>query len=323
VAIAGANFGATQGSGGVTFNGTAAAPTGWSNTSIVVPVPSGAITGNVVVNASGLTSNFVSFTVTVPAPSITSLSPSAGPVGASVVIAGANFGASQGSSTVTFNGAAATPTGWSDDSIVVPVPSGATSGNIVVTTAGGQATSDTSFTVTAAGQPTIQSLSPTSGPEGTSVTITGTDFGATQGTSTVTFNGITAALLSPSDWSDTTIVVPVPSGVSAGKAAAVVIVNGQSSNSVDFTVTPQITRLSLPRGPVQMGFMITGSNFGATQGGSEVRIGTTLMNVVSWNDLSITVQVPAGASTGNVVVRVNGAASNGVNFTVVEPFGCQ
>jgi hypothetical protein len=72
-----------------------------------------------------------------------------------------------------------------------------------------------------------------------------------------------------------------------------------------------------------MGFMITGSNFGATQGGSEVRIGTTLMNVVSWNDLSITVQVPAGASTGNVVVRVNGAASNGVNFTVVEPFGCQ
>ena len=37
--------------------------------------------------------------------------------------------------------------------------------------------------------PTITGLSPTSGPIGASITITGTSFGATQGTSTVTFNG--------------------------------------------------------------------------------------------------------------------------------------
>ena len=39
-----------------------------------------------------------------PAPSITSLNPTSGLVGASVTITGANFGASQGTSTVTFNG---------------------------------------------------------------------------------------------------------------------------------------------------------------------------------------------------------------------------
>ena len=39
--------------------------------------------------------------------------------------------------------------------------------------------------------PALTSLSPTSGPVGTSVTITGTNFGATQGTSTVKFNGVT------------------------------------------------------------------------------------------------------------------------------------
>src|SRR6266849_3316240 len=39
-----------------------------------------------------------------PPPSITSLNPISGPVGTSVTIAGASFGASQGTSTVTFNG---------------------------------------------------------------------------------------------------------------------------------------------------------------------------------------------------------------------------
>src|SRR5439155_1096143 len=146
VTIAGANFGATQGSSTVKFNGIAAAPTSWSATSIVVPVPAGATTGNVVVTVGGAASNGVSFTVTVPAPSITSLNPTSGLVGTSVTIAGANFGATQGTSTVTFNGTAAAPTSWSATSIVVPVPAGATTGNVVITV-GGVASNAVSFTV--------------------------------------------------------------------------------------------------------------------------------------------------------------------------------
>ena len=76
-----------------------------------------------VVTVGGVASNGVSFTVTVPAPSITSLTPTSGAVGTSVTITGTNFGATQGTSTVTFNGTAATPTSWSATSIVVPVPS--------------------------------------------------------------------------------------------------------------------------------------------------------------------------------------------------------
>ena len=71
-----------------------------------------------------------------PAPSVTTLSPTIGPVGTAVTIGGSNFGASQGASTVTFNGTGATPTAWSATSITVPVPVGATSGNVVVTVAG-------------------------------------------------------------------------------------------------------------------------------------------------------------------------------------------
>ena len=49
-------------------------------------------------------------------------------------------------STVTFNGAVATPTNWSPTSITVPVPPGATTGPIVVTV-GGQASNAVPFAV--------------------------------------------------------------------------------------------------------------------------------------------------------------------------------
>lgn len=69
-------------------------------------------------------------------PSITSVSPASGPWGTPVTIQGTNFGTSQGKSTVTFDGTLATPTSWSNTSIVVPAPKGSASGNIVVDVAG-------------------------------------------------------------------------------------------------------------------------------------------------------------------------------------------
>jgi hypothetical protein len=51
VTITGTNFGAMPGT--VTFNGVAATPTNWNNSSIVTPVPPQASTGNVIVTVSG------------------------------------------------------------------------------------------------------------------------------------------------------------------------------------------------------------------------------------------------------------------------------
>jgi hypothetical protein len=100
-------------------------------------------------NASGQTSSYsaeVFFDVPGAPPTLTSLSPAVGPVGIPVIIAGANFGASQGASTVNFNGTLATPTSWSATSIMVPVPLGATTGTVVVTV-GGAASNGLQFTV--------------------------------------------------------------------------------------------------------------------------------------------------------------------------------
>ena len=110
-------------------------------------------------------------------PSISSLTPASGPVGTSVTIQGANFGSTQGYSTVTFNGAAAFPTSWGATSIMAPVPAGATTGNVVVT-AGGAASNGMAFAVTLAApsitaQPASQTV--TAGQTATfSVTAMGT-----------------------------------------------------------------------------------------------------------------------------------------------------
>src|SRR5262249_2315074 len=70
------------------------------------------------------------------APHITSLSATAAPVGTSITINGSNFGASQGSSAVMFNVGTGVPSSWSDTKIIVPVPSSAINGNVVVSVAG-------------------------------------------------------------------------------------------------------------------------------------------------------------------------------------------
>src|SRR5437870_5454125 len=123
----------------------------------------------------------------VPPPIISSLSPAVGLAGASIAINGSNFGASQGSSTVTFNGSMAAPTAWSATRITVPVPAAAITGSVIVTVAG-VASNGATFTV----PPRISSISPTSGSLGTAVTIAGTNFGTARGSSSVAFNGVMA-----------------------------------------------------------------------------------------------------------------------------------
>ena len=117
---------------------------------------------SVVVSLPGQTqgndlSNFVPFTIGAPIaqtgscpvpptfpPTIIALSvpsglaagPNNNPAGTSIQIAGNYFGGVQNDSTITFHGTAATPSAWSGTLLTVPVPNGATSGNILVTVGG-------------------------------------------------------------------------------------------------------------------------------------------------------------------------------------------
>jgi len=96
---------------------------------------------------------------------------------------------------------------------------------------GGVASPGVSFQVVSA--PRITSLSPALAPAGTVVTITGTNFGRTQASSTVNFSGNPVV---PLTWSAISIVVGVPGGVKSGPVT--VSVGGVQSPSLNFIVVP-------------------------------------------------------------------------------------
>ncbi len=90
-----------------------------------------------------------------------------------------------------------------------------------------------SFTVTVAPPPTITSFAPTSGPVGTTVVITGTNFSATPSNNIVNFNG-TSAVVTASN--ATSITANVPVGGTTGPISATVAGNTANSTT-NFIVT--------------------------------------------------------------------------------------
>jgi IPT/TIG domain len=83
-------------------------------------------------------------------PTVTSFTPTSGPVGTSVTLTGTNLNPP---TSVTFGGAVAGVSSSSPTQIVATVPPGAMTGPIVVTTPTGTYTSATNFTVTGIAHP--------------------------------------------------------------------------------------------------------------------------------------------------------------------------
>lgn len=245
-------------------------------------------------------------------PYISGISPLSAGVGATVTIAGSNFGATQGASTVQLNGANASVVSWSDTQIIVTVPAGITAGAgpVVVTVNSIASNSNVQFTAI---NPVLNSLAPPSAAVGGTVTLTGTGFGSA--TNQVMFGGVQGNIAS---WSTTSIQVTVPSG--ATSAPVSVVINGFSSNGLPFTVEGQPNTASVfpNMGTVGSTVTISGSGFGASQSTSTVNFNGVNATVTSWSDTEIEATVPAGATTGPVGVTVAGLRGTAAPFTVTS-----
>ncbi len=267
VTITGTNFVA---GGTVTFGGTAATGvTVVNSTSITATTPAhaaGAV--NVVVTnpdtQSGPLANGFTYTVSNPAPTVSSLMPTSGPStgGTAVTITGTNFVAG---ATVTFGGTGATGVTVVSSTSITATTSAHAAGvvNVVVTNPDTQSATLSNGYTYLGPAPTLTSLTPTSGPStgGTAVTITGTNFVAG---ATVTFGGTAATGVTVVSTPAITATTPAH----AAGAVSVVVRNPDSqsatlSNGFTYNPPPTVTSVAPGSGAVGGGtaVTITGTNF--------------------------------------------------------------
>jgi RHS repeat-associated protein len=164
-------------------------------------------------------------------------------------------------------------------------------------------------------QVSVQSVVPSRGAPGTSVTITGTGFAATTGANEVTFAGTSATVTSASS---TQLVVTVPSGAATG-AVAVTTASGTATGPQPFTVetpaAPTVTGFTPTSGASGTEVTITGTGFDADPAGNVVLFNNAARaRVTTATATKLTVLAPT-TGAGRISVRTkNGMATSGDTF---------
>jgi large repetitive protein len=166
-----------------------------------------------------------------------------------------------------------------------------------------------------AAQPVVTGCTPTSGPVGTSVTITGSDL---SGVDRVEFDGTDATFTI--NQAGTSITTTVPTGATSG-ALTVTDLGGNggtascsSSFTVTATQTPTVTSFTPTSGPVGTSVTITGTNF---TGATAVRFNGVTSTFTVNSATQVTATVPAGATDGSITVQNSaGTGTSSTSFDV-------
>ena len=314
ITLTGTNFASGA---SVLVNGAAATSvTFLSATQVRATTPAGAAGARTVqiTLPSGQSASLSSAFTYVPAPTITSVSPTSGPTagGTTITVTGTGF---VSGATVRVGGVSATGVTFLSATQVRAVTPAGTAGAraVQVTNPDGQAASlATGFTYTAPVTPTLTAIAPTSGPTGggTAVTLTGTNFAAG---ATVTIGGAAATSVVVS--SSTRITAVTPAGAAGARDVRVTLSGGQSATLTGgFTytaaVTPTLTSIAPVSGPAAGGTAVTltGTNFAA---GATVTVGgAAATSVVVASSTRITAVTPAGtAGARDVRVTLSGGQS--------------
>jgi YD repeat-containing protein len=149
----------------------------------------------------------------------------------------------------------------------------------------------------------IIEFTPKSASVGTSVTIHGTGFSETPSQSTVTFNGLPAAVISATA---TRVVTTVPSGAASGPITVTTPI-GSATSTTPFTVTaapegPAIAAFSPTLGVPGTGVTITGTNFDPALANNKATFNRVLAIPSSATTTTIETAVPPGTGSGRIAV---------------------
>ena len=167
--------------------------------------------------------------------------------------------------------------------------------------------------------PQITSVSPRQVQYNQTVTITGSNFGSSRGSSTVRIGSI--AISSFTGWSNSIIRFRVPTNVRSGNVT--VRTSAGTSNAIRLEITsPYLASVSPSRVNPGDRLTLTGANFRGSRGSGYVLFTpnvwpTSSSDYVTWSDSRIVVKVPAGAQSGDVKV-VTDAGASGTKRIIVE-----
>lgn len=298
VTITGTNF---TGATAVSFGGTAAASFMVVSATQINAVVAAGATGIVSVITPGGTITSGGFTF-VPAPTISSFTPTSAAVGATVTINGNNF---TGATAVSFGGTAAASYIVMSPTVITAVVAAGATGAVQVTTLGGTATSAGFLLL-----PTIASFTPTSAGGGTTVTINGSGF---TGATAVSIGGVAATSYTVVSSTQITAVV----SAAAANGSVSVTTPGGNATSPGFTFIPPPTITSFAPGSQSVGLTVTinGTNFLTATGVSFGGFAATSFTVVSATQIDAVVSGSGG--TGSVQVTTLGGVATSPGFTFV------
>ncbi|MEP7377363.1 MAG: kelch repeat-containing protein [Chitinophagaceae bacterium] len=158
--------------------------------------------------------------------------------------------------------------------------------------------------------PAISSFSPGSGPAGTIVTITGTNFSSITTDNTVSFNGTPATVTSATS---TQIITTVPPGATTGKIT-VKVSTKTTTSSGNFTVSVAANQLSIARtfiAAATLGNKIYfGGGFNGTATVKTIDIYDASTGSWSTSQLSVARENMAAAAAGHKIVFAGGQTNN-------------
>ncbi len=288
---------------------------------------------SVTVTTSAGTSNAVTFTIISTGPTLTSVSPNSGAQGTTVpvTLTGTNFisGATVNTNNNGVSVSSVSVLSATQITATFTIAGNATPGptNVTVTTTGGTSNAVT-FTITS-GAPTITSITPNSGVQGTTVpvTIIGTNY-VTGAQVTIGNSGVSVSSVSVVSATQITATFTIANNATPGAANVTVTTSAGTSNAVTFTilgVIPTLTSVSPNNGEqgTSVPVTLTGTGFvsGATVNTNNNGVSVSSVSVVSATQITATFTIASSATTGaaNVTVTTSAGTSGAVTFTIVAP----
>ena len=276
----------------VLFGGVRARVLKRSATALVIAVPSAASDGEVVLRQPGLGSDLTvgSFDVLID-PVIQSVSPVSGAPGTAVEVRGRGF---QAGDKLTVGGVEVKAT-IKGDRAVFDIPAGAASGVIELSRASGERARSSRALRVLSPPPVVTGFSPSGGPPGTKVRVSGTGFTVAD---VVRYGGTTAPVVARgAGWID----VEVPRGSRDGQAFTVRGPGGtfKSVSAFELDLPPVLTRFSPLRAAPGTQIELFGSNF---RDGDWVSLSGKRLKILQLRDRQISVTLPQGIPSGPIAV---------------------